>query len=352
MKKELKIGNRTISKNDPVFIIAELSCNHVQDLEIAKKTILAMKESGADCVKVQTYTADTMTLNSRDKIFMVDNNMIWDGMNLYDLYEKATTPWEWTAELKKLTEDLGMIFFSSPFDPSAVDFLEEHNMPAYKIASFEINDIPLIEAVAKTGKPMIISTGVAHKEDIDLAIQTCLDNGNDQVMLLKCTSGYPTPMEEVNLRNMNQMRDDYDCLVGVSDHTLGSLVPSAAVAQGARVIEKHFILNDEIDSYDSEFSMNPEEFKEMVDRVRETEKLLGTNDYVISEKKIESRTFMRSLFFTKDLKDGDIITEDSVKCIRPSHGLHPKYYKDIIGKKINCDVKKHTPINKDSISGL
>jgi pseudaminic acid synthase len=324
----------------------------MQSLELAKETIIAMKESGADCVKLQTYKPETMTLDVHNSIFSINKDTLWDGMNLFELYKKAMTPWEWTPELKELTLSLGMEFFSSPFDKSAVDLLEENDVPAYKISSFEINDIPLIDYVAKKGKPIIISTGVAHKEDIDLAIETCKKNGNEDIILLKCTSGYPTPLKEVNLNNMLQMQKDYDCLVGVSDHTLGSIVPTSSIALGSKVIEKHFILNKNSESYDVEFSMDPIEFKEMVDSVRAVEDCLGTSEYVISDKKEASRSFMRSLFFIKDIKKGEIVTEDSVQSVRPADGLHPKYFEQIIGEVVLEDVQKNTPVEKKYFKDL
>jgi pseudaminic acid synthase len=348
MNKEIKIGNRLISKNSPTFIIAELSCNHNQDLEIALKTIDAMYESGADCVKVQTSKPDGITINS-DKEFFVIKGGLWDKKTLYELYKETYTPWEWTIKLKEYTELKGMEFFSSPFELDAVDFLENLDMPAYKIASFEIGDIPLIEKAAGIGKPIIISTGIATKEDIDLAVETCKKAGNNDVILLKCTSSYPTPLSEVNLNMIAKISEDFDCLVGLSDHTTGSIVAKGAVALGARIVEKHFILDRAMGGPDSAFSMEPNEFKEMVDEIRNIEAALGTISYDLSDKIMESKKFGRSLFITKDVIKGEVINEDNVKSVRPGQGLHTKYYKEVLGKYFSEDIEKGTPLSFDLI---
>lgn len=347
--KEIKIVNRKIGNNNPVFIVAELSANHAQDLELAKETIYAIKESGADAVKLQTYTPDTITLNCDNEYFQIKQGTLWDGKTLYQLYEEAYTPWEWHYELKELAEKLGLIFFSTPFDKTAVDFLGELNVPAYKIASFEITDIPLIEYVASKGKPVIISTGIATLCDIQEAVEACKRVGNDQIILLKCTSAYPAPLEEVNLRTIPHMAEMFDCIVGLSDHTLGISVPIAAVALGAKVIEKHFILSKDIETPDKEFSLTPDDFKEMVKAIREVEKALGKVSYELTEKTKKSREFARSLFVVKDVKAGEIFTEENVRSIRPGYGLHPKYLKDVIGKKARKDIKKGTPLRWDLI---
>ncbi len=334
---------------EKVFIVAELSANHAQDLNLAKETIHAMKEAGADAVKLQTYTPDTMTINSRKEHFLIKQGTLWDGKTFYDLYKEAYTPWEWHAELKELAEKLGLVFFSTPFDKTAVDFLEELNVPIYKIASFEITDIPLIEYVASKGKPVIISTGIATLSDIEEAVNACRRVGNDQIVLLKCVSTYPTPLEDVNLRTIPNMAETFGCPVGLSDHTLGISVPIAAVALGARVIEKHFILSKDIDSPDREFSLTPDEFKEMVKAVREVEKALGKVTYELTEKMKKSREFARSLFVVKHMKKGEVFTEENVKSIRPGYGLHPKYLKDILGKRARKDIEKGTPLSWDLI---
>lgn len=309
-----------------------------------------MKEAGADAIKFQTYTPDTITIDCDNEYFQIKQGTIWDGQVLYNLYETAYTPWDWQPKLKKIAEDMGLIVFSSPFDKTSVDFLEEMDVPAYKIASFEITDIPLIEYVASKGKPIIISTGIASMEDINLAIQTCLDAGNDQIALLKCTSSYPSPLDEINLKTIPDMIDRFDCVIGLSDHTLGSDVSTAAVALGANIIEKHFILDRNMGGPDSEFSMEPHEFKQMVNSIRNVEKALGKVSYDLSDKMKANRDFSRSLFVVEDIKKGDIITEDNVRSIRPGFGLHPKHLNDILGKKVNRDLYKGTPFELNFIN--
>ena len=342
---EFKISNMNIGDDFPTFIIAELSANHMHDFDIAVKTIEAMANAGADAVKFQTFTPDTITINCDNEYFQIKQGTIWDGQVLYNLYETAYTPWDWQPKLKKIAEDMGLIVFSSPFDKTSVDFLEEMDVPAYKIASFEITDIPLIEYVASKGKPIIISTGIASMEDIDLAIQTCLDAGNDQIALLKCTSSYPSPLDEINLNTIPDMIERFDCVIGLSDHTLGGEVSTAAVALGANIIEKHFILDRNMGGPDSEFSMEPDEFKQMVDSIRNVEKALGSVSYELSDKMKSNREFSRSLFVVCDMKENEVITEDNVRSIRPGFGLHTKYLKDILGKKVNQDLKKGTPFD-------
>ena len=341
----IKIENFEIGDNCPTFIIAEMSANHLQDFDVAIKTIKAMKEAGADAIKFQTYTPDTITIDCDNEYFQIKQGTIWDGQVLYNLYETAYTPWDWQPELKKIAEEMGLIVFSSPFDKTSVDFLEEMDVPAYKIASFEITDIPIIEYVASKGKPIIISTGIASMEDIDLAIQTCLDAGNDQIALLKCTSSYPSPLDEINLNTIPDMIERFDCVIGLSDHTLGGEVSTAAVALGANIIEKHFILDRNMGGPDSEFSMEPDEFKQMVDSIRNVEKALGSVSYELSDKMKSNREFSRSLFVVCDMKENEVITEDNVRSIRPGFGLHTKYLKDILGKKVNQDLKKGTPFD-------
>ena len=334
---------------EKVFIVAELSANHAQDLSLAKETIHAMKEAGADAVKLQTYTPDTMTIDSRREHFLIKQGTLWDGKTFYDLYKEAYTPWEWHEELKELAEKLGLVFFSTPFDKTAVDFLEKLEVPIYKIASFEITDIPLIEYVASKGKPVIISTGIATLSDIEEAVNACRRVGNDRIVLLKCVSAYPTPLEDVNLRTIPNMAETFGCPVGLSDHTLGISVPIAAVALGARVIEKHFILSKDIDSPDREFSLTPEEFGEMVKAVREVEKALGKVTYELTEKMKRGREFVRSLFVVRDVKKGEVFTEENVRSIRPGYGLHPKYLKDILGKRAKRDIERGTPLSWDLV---
>ena len=340
-----KVGEKEICENSSTFIIAELSANHMNDFDIAVKTIEAMAEVGADAVKFQTFTPDTITIDCDNEYFQIKQGTVWDGQVLHELYEDAYMPWDWQPKLKKIAEDLGLIVFSSPFDKTSVDFLEDMNVPAYKIASFEITDIPLIEYVASKGKPIIISTGIASLEDIELAVKTCFDAGNDKIALLKCTSSYPAPLEEINLNTIPDIKDKFGVVVGLSDHTLGDEVSTAAVALGAKIIEKHFILDRNMGGPDSDFSMEPGEFKQMVDSIRNVEKALGNVTYELSDNVKANREFSRSLFVVEDMKKGEKITEDNVRSIRPGFGLHPKHLKEIIGKKINQDLSKGTPFD-------
>ena len=339
----MKIGNFEIGSK--VFIIAELSANHGHNIEIAKKTIKAAKESGADAIKLQTYTADTMTIDCNNEYFILNHGTIWDGSTFYDLYKEAYTPWEWHKELMEYANKLGLIFFSTPFDKSAVDFLEELDVPAYKVASFEIMDIPLIEYIASKNKPIIISTGIASLNDIEEAVEACRRKGNNQIILLKCTSSYPAKIEDANLRTIPNMKETFGVEVGLSDHTLGTLVPVASVALGVKVIEKHFILDKSIGGADASFSIEPKEFKEMVENVRDAEKSLGKVDYSISEKKKKSRDLGRSLFVVKDIKAGERFTEENIRSIRPGYGLKPKYFSEIIDRKASIDIKRGTPLD-------
>ncbi len=327
-----------------VFIIAELSANHNGSLETAKETIRAMKASGADAVKLQTYTPDTITLDCDNEFFTLKQGTVWDGKKFYDLYAEAMTPWEWHAELFSLARSLGMEVFSSPFDKSAVDFLENLNPYAYKIASFEITDTPLIEYAAKKGRPMIISTGVASLSDIELAVQSCKKAGNDDITLLKCTSSYPAPLEEMNLSTIADMKSRFDCKVGLSDHSMSIAAPVAAVALGAQVVEKHFILDRGMGGADSSFSLEPSEFADMVKAVRDTEKLIGKTTYELSEKGKKSREFARSLFVALDIAAGEELTEKNIRSVRPGFGLHPKHISEIIGRKAVRNLKKGEPL--------
>jgi pseudaminic acid synthase len=345
----MTIQNRPVGKNHPVFIVAELSANHCQSFDIAVKTIEAMKEAGADAVKLQTYTPDTITINSTNEYFQIKQGTVWDGKTLYQLYQEAYMPWEWQPKLKEIAENIGIICFSTPFDKAAVDFLEGMGVPAYKIASFEITDIPLIEYVASKGKPVIISTGIATLGDIEEAVNICKRLGNYQISLLKCTSAYPTPLEEVNLRTIPNMIKTFQTVVGLSDHTLGISVPIAAVALGVGIIEKHFILERSLGGPDASFSLEPEGFKAMVRSVREVEKALGEVSYELAEKVKRSRELSRSLFAVRDVKQGEIFTEDNVRSIRPGFGLHPRYSIDIYGKKAKTDIRKGTPLRWDLV---
>lgn len=335
----MKIGNYSINSSSPVFIIAELSANHNGSLETALETVRAAKRAGADCIKLQTYTADTITINSRKSDFMIEGT-IWNGKNLYDLYEEAFTPWEWHEKIMEVANEEGLICFSSPFDPSSVEFLESLNVPAYKIASFEITDIPLIELVASKGKPIIISTGIANEEDIKLAIDACQRMGNSNIALLKCTSSYPAPIEEANMIMIKDFSKRFNVISGLSDHTLGSTVPIVATCFGAKIIEKHFILDREIGGPDASFSMNEIEFSQMVKAVREAESAIGKVDYTLTEKQRKGKAFSRSLYIVENIKKGEILTNENVKSIRPGFGLHPKFLKDILGKSVSDNLER------------
>lgn len=336
--------------SDKVFIIAELSANHGHDIQIAKDTIRAAKRAGADAVKFQTYTADTITLKSDKPDFLIKQGTLWDNKYLYDLYKEAYTPWEWHAELFACAKEEGLVCFSSPFDKTSVDFLETLDVPVYKIASFEITDIPLIEYVASKKKPVIISTGIAEEEDIQLAIDACKRMGNNNIVLLKCTSSYPAPIEEANMVMVKDLSERFGVPTGLSDHTLGSTVPIVATCFGARVIEKHFILDHSIGGPDAEFSMDEKEFTAMVKAVREAEKAIGKVDYSLTPKQKKGKEFSRSLYFVKDVKAGEIITEENVMSKRPGFGLHPKYYKEILGKTIKRDMEKGDRVNFNIIA--
>ncbi|HHV73354.1 MAG TPA: pseudaminic acid synthase [Thermoanaerobacterium sp.] len=349
MNTSLQINSKKIGSGHSIFIIAELSANHNQNFSNAVKLIKEAKKAGADAVKLQTYTPDTITINCSNEFFQIKQGTIWDGKILYDLYKEAYTPWEWQPKLKEIAENEGLICFSSPFDKTAVDFLEKMNVPAYKVASFEITDIPLIEYIASKGKPVIISTGIATLSDIEEAINACKRMNNDQIVLLKCTSEYPSPLEEINLKTIPNMIETFKTIVGLSDHTLGISVPVAAVVLGAKIIEKHFTLSRSMGGPDAAFSLEPDEFSQMVRSVREVEKALGDVSYELSDKSMKSREFSRSLFAVEDIKKGGIFTEENVRSIRPGFGLHPKYYNYILGKKAAKDIDKGTPLNWDLI---
>jgi len=344
-----KVSNFNDEEYHSVFIIAELSANHGHDIDVAKKSIKAARISGADAIKIQTYTADTMTINCNNKCFALNQGTIWDGKTFYELYQEAYTPWEWHDELKKFAESLDLVFFSTPFDRSAVDFLESKNVPIYKIASFEITDIALIEYTASKGKPMIISTGIATIEEILEAVNACRRMDNNDITLLKCTSSYPAPIEEANLKTMVNMKDTFSVKVGLSDHTMGSDVAVAAVALGAEVIEKHFILDRKIGGPDATFSMEPDEFKAMVNSIRNVEKALGCITYELSNKTLKNREFSRSLFVVKQIKSGEVFTELNVRSIRPGYGLAPKFLNDILGKIASQDLEEGTPLKWNMI---
>ena len=339
-------------KTDRCFIISELSANHGGDIEVAKETVRAAKRAGADAIKLQTYTADTITLNAKSDYFKINHGTAWDGQYLYDLYKNASLPWSWHKPLFDLAKDEGLICFSSPFDITAVDLLEDLGNPIYKIASFEITDIPLISYIASKKKPMIISTGIATVEDIELAIETCLSEGNSDITILKCTSAYPASPEDANLLTIPDIANRFGVKSGLSDHTMGIEGPVVAVALGAQVIEKHFILDRDIGGPDAHFSLDEREFKQMVDAVRVAEKMIGGIDYKMTEKKKNSRTFSRSLFVVSDVKSGEIVTQENVRSVRPGYGLHPKYYNKIMGKQFKCNVNRGEPFSLKMIEGL
>jgi len=328
----MKIGNFDFA-NDGTFIIAELSANHGGELQIAKDTIKAAKDIGANAIKLQTYTADTITLDCDNNDFIIKGGTLWDDRKLYDLYKEAYLPWEWHKELFRYARSLDIDIFSSPFDKTAVDFLEQFNPTAYKIASFEITDYELIRYTASKMKPIIISTGIATIDEIQDAVDICRNVGNNDIILLKCTSAYPAPLEDANLNMIPSLANTFNVISGFSDHTLGSTAPITAVALGAKVIEKHFILDKSIGGADAEFSMNKDEFSNMIKAVRETEKLLGSIDYGMTQKKKESRQFSRSLYVSKDIKKGEVFTEKNIKSVRPGYGKHPKYLNEILNTK-------------------
>lgn len=351
MNREIKIGDRLVGGKNPVFIIAEMSANHLMDYNRAVEVMRAAKESGADAIKIQTYKPETITLNTDAPDFQITQGTIWDGTTLYKLYETAYTPWEWQPRLQEEAEKLGLIFFSSPFDFTSVDFLEEMNVPAYKVASFEINDIPLLRKIARLGKPMLLSTGIAHLSDIELALRTCREEGNEDVILLKCTSSYPCPYEDMNLRTIPNMAETFDCIAGLSDHSMGSAAAGAAVALGAKVVEKHLTLRRGDGGADAAFSMEPREFREMTENIRLIEKALGRVTYDLTEKQAREREHSRSLYVAVDIKAGEVFTPENVRSVRPAFGLHTKYYEEILGRQAARDVKMGTPMSWDLVAG-
>ena len=334
----MKIGNFDLEK-DGTYIIAELSANHNGSLKTALDTIKAAKDIGANCIKLQTYTADTLTLNCKKEDFIIKGGTLWDGKSMYDLYAEAYTPWEWHKELFEYARSIDIDIFSSPFDKTAVDFLETLNPSAYKIASFEITDYELIRYTASKMRPIIISTGIATKDEITDAVNICREVGNNEIVLLKCTSAYPAPLEEANLTMIPDLAQTFDVISGFSDHTLGSTAPITAVALGAKVIEKHFILDKSIGGADADFSMDKGEFQSMIKAIRDVEKLIGKVDYSMTEKKQKSRQFSRSLYVSKDIKKGDIFTSENIRSVRPGYGMHPKYLNDILGTIADKDFE-------------
>ena len=347
----MKIGNFNLKK-DGVYIIAELSANHGGKIEIAKDTIKAAKDIGANAIKLQTYTADTLTLNSKNEDFIITGGTLWDNKTLYELYKEAFTPWEWHKELFDYARSIDIDIFSSPFDKSAVDFLEQFNPSAYKIASFEITDYELIRYTASKGKPIIISTGIATIDEIQDAVDICRKEGNNNIVLLKCTSAYPAALEDANLIMIESLANTFDVISGFSDHTLGITAPIVATTLGAKVIEKHFILDKSIGGADADFSLDKKEFEQMIKAVRDTEKLIGKVDYTLTEKKKKSRQFSRSIYASKDIKKGEKFTEDNIRSVRPGYGLHPKYLNNILTKESKLDYEFGTPIRLVEVDSI
>ena len=349
MSSFIQVRKKKIGNSYPVYIIAELSANHNQDFNVAVNLIRAAKDSGADAIKLQTYTPDTLTINCNNNYFKIGKGTQWEGKNLYSLYKEAYTPWEWQPDLKNIAYDLGMDFFSTPFDHSSVDFLESLDVPAYKVASFEIVDIPLIEKIAQTGKPVILSTGMASLAEIEEAVNVIRNKGNDQIALLKCTSAYPALPEDMNLKTIPDMVKKFNIPVGISDHTLGTTIPITAVALGACIVEKHLTLSRNNPGPDSSFSLEPHEFRSMVEAIRETEKALGTVNYSVTEHEKASIVFRRSLFAVEDIAEGEMLSENNIRSIRPGYGLHPKYFHAIIGKRAKEKICRGTPLHWDLI---
>lgn len=344
----IRIKDRMIGGNAPVYIIAEMSANHAGSIDNAKQIIHAAKKAGADCVKIQTYTPDTLTIDCNNKYFQISDGT-WNGQNLYQLYGDAYTPWEWHQELKDEAGRIGIDFFSTPFDTTSVDFLEKLGMDFYKIASFELVDLPLLEYVAAKGKPLIMSTGMATLSEIDEAVKTIWNTGNRQLALLRCASAYPAITDEMNLRTMQNMADIYDVPVGLSDHSMGSVGAVTAVALGAKVIEKHFCLDRSIDNPDASFSMNPAEFAQMVKDIRQAEKAIGCIRYGPSKQEKLNLKFRRSIFCVKDIARGEKLTEENVRIIRPGYGLEPKYYSKVLGQAALHEIKRGTPLQFEMI---
>lgn len=349
MSKRIELGNRFVGEGERTYIVAEVSANHLQDYERAEAIIKAAKEAGADAVKLQTYTPDTITLDCDNDYFQITQGTIWDGTTLHKLYETAYTPWEWQPRLMRYANELGLDCFSSPFDETAVDFMQEMDMPAYKVASFEINDIPLIRKIARIGKPVIFATGIAYLEDIERALRVCREEGNEQIVLLKCTSAYPSPYEDMNLKVIPNMAEVFGCITGLSDHSMGTAAAVASVALGGKMIEKHLTLSREDGGPDGAFSMEPAEFKRMVEDVRIVEKALGKVTYELTQKQKNSREDSRSLFVVKDIRAGEELTKDNVRSIRPAFGMHTMYYEEILGRRACKDIARGTPLSWEHV---
>lgn len=343
MNPTIMINKRRIGPGQPAYIIAEMSANHAQDYEQALKILAAAKEAGADAVKLQTYTADTLTIRSGKDYFRIKGTA-WQGQNLYDLYQEAFTPWDWQPKLMAAAAAMGLHCFSTPFDESAVDFLETIGCPAYKVASFEVVDLALLKKIAATGKPVVMSTGMATLAEIDEAVTTLRQAGCREIALLKCTSAYPALSSTMNLRTIPHLAQAFDVVAGLSDHTLGLAAPVAAVALGASIIEKHLTISRQVPGPDSGFSLEPAEFKAMVAAVREAEQAVGQVCYAATRQEEESRAFRRSLFVVRDIPAGEVFSRDNLRSIRPGHGLHPRYLETALGRRATRDIEKGTPL--------
>ncbi len=344
----LQLKGKSIGESNPAYIIAEMSANHAGSIERAKEIIHIAKECGADCIKIQTYTPDTMTLDCDNEYFGITEGT-WKGENLYKLYEKAYTPWEWQKELKDEADHIGIDFFSTPFDKTSVDFLESINIDFYKIASFELTDLPLLEYVAAKGKPMIVSTGMGTLDEIKEAVKVIEEQGNNQIALLKCSSAYPSISDHMNLKTISNMKDIFQVPVGLSDHSMGSVGAVTAVALGANIIEKHFCISRKIENPDASFSMEPDEFRKMVEDIRNAEKAIGKVSYEVTENEKMNIKFRRSIFVVQDIRKGERLTDKNIRVIRPNYGLAPKYMKEVIGQVAICDIQRGTPLSFDFI---
>lgn len=350
--KRIRVAERWIGEGEPCYVVAEVSANHNQSFDRAVEIIRAAKQAGADAVKLQTYTPDTMTIDCDREWFRIPDNSLWAGKTLYQLYAEAYTPWEWHLKLQEVTRELGLTLFSTPFDATAVDFLERLGVPAYKVASFEVVDLPLLRRIARTGKPVILSTGMASLSEIDEAVKTLRQNGAGQIVLLKCTSAYPAPPSEMNLRTIPHLSATFDVMAGLSDHSLGSSVAIAAVALGARLVEKHLTLRRADGGPDAAFSIEPDEFAQMVQGIRQVEQALGQIRYECSPDEVKNLRFRRSLFVVRDVKAGEMFTQDNVRAIRPGHGLPPRHSQDVLGKKAPRDVPRGTPMSWEIVGGM
>jgi pseudaminic acid synthase len=346
--KDIRLGNKSIGEKQPCYFIAEMSANHTHDKKLALEIVHAAKESKADCIKIQTYTADTLTINCNNEYFKIKGGT-WDGNNLYELYQQAYTPWEWHGDIKEEAEKIGLNFFSTPYDKSSVDFLEDLGVEFYKIASFELVDLPLIKYIASKKKPILLSTGMGTLDEIKKAVETIRKENNDDICLLKCSSAYPAAPEDMNLLTIPHMRETFDTCVGLSDHSMGNAAAVAAAVLGAKVIEKHFCISRKYSNPDASFSLEPEEFLRMVNDVREAERALGKVDYSLSEKELLNRNFRKSIFVVKDIAMNQPLTEENIRIIRPGNGLLPEFYDQVLGKKASRDLKTGDPLTTDMI---